>query len=188
MTSHQQSDHAAADPATDNPYAPTLLVNEALPVASGDEQIRRQYLAHEVSVKSIGQLFLVGALIFLPTAVLLVSSPSGAEGFTASVILIAVGLLYLTVGYGIYTLQEWARWCGILLSVIGLSGVPIGTIICGYFLYLLASKKGRYVFTEEYQRIRAATPHVRYQTPLWLWCLLGFVILLVIGVIVGVMG
>jgi hypothetical protein len=75
--------------------------------------------------------------------------------------------------------------CGQLpLSVLGLLNFPIGTVISIYFIYLLVSAKGQFVMTPEYAAIRAVTPHIRYKTPIWLWVVLGLLVLLLLPLLV----
>lgn len=85
----------------------------------------------------VAGLFLVGTLILLlPTAVLgivgMVDDPDAflgmvAVGFVALVTLVLC-LVYIAVGYGLWTLQQWARVAAIALAIISLFGIPIGTI------------------------------------------------------------
>ena len=67
------------------------------------------------------------------------------------------------------------------MSVVGLIGFPIGTLISGYILYLLWGKKGRVIFSPEYQAVIAATPHVKYKTSIVVWILLGLVVVLILA-------
>lgn len=85
----------------------------------------------------VAALFLVGTLILLlPTAILgvvgMVDDPDAffgmvAVGFVALVTLVLC-LLYLAVGYGLWTLRQWARVTAIALAIVSLFGVPIGTV------------------------------------------------------------
>lgn len=97
-------------------------------------------------------------------------------GFTAVQILLGLGLRWL---------KGWARIGTILMTGLTLAyfafvmavstlggGMPIGgvimllffTAIPSYIMWLMLCAKGRYVFTPEYQAIRAVTPHIKYQT------------------------
>jgi hypothetical protein len=94
----------------------------------------------------IGGLFLLATLVMmLPTFILGIVGISGefgafigmfAVGLIAIVILLLC-LLYLSVGYGIWTLQPWGRISAITLSIISLFFFPIGTIIGGLILWYL---------------------------------------------------
>ena len=85
----------------------------------------------------VAALFLVGTIILLlPTAILgvvgMVDDPDAffgmvAVGFVALVTLVLC-LLYLVVGYGLWTLRQWARVTAIALAIVSLFGVPIGTV------------------------------------------------------------
>ena len=56
-------------------------------------------------------------------------------GMSMLYLLFAIG--YAVLGWGMWTLREWARVLQIALSAIGLLGFPVGTIICGYIIYWL---------------------------------------------------
>ena len=64
-----------------------------------------------------------------------------------------------------------------IFSAIGLLSVPIGTLINGYILYLIYSAKGNMVFSEEYRKVIAATPNIKYKTSIIIWIFLGIVVL-----------
>ena len=93
-------------------------------------------------------------------------------------------------------LKSWARWTEVVLSSILLliylivivsmavqpsnpdAGPTIGgsvvlSLILGYILYLLLSKKGSMVFSPEYRLIIERTPHIKYRTS---WILKGCLI------------
>jgi hypothetical protein len=98
-----------------------------------------------------------------------------------------VGLLInVGVGYGLRNLQVWARW--VMIVLISLSFVSLALrillaglispeaagratgralfpgLIYGYFLYLVASRKGAVVFSREYKDVIRKTPHIKYKT------------------------
>jgi hypothetical protein len=72
-----------------------------------------------------------------------------------------------------------------VLAAIGLLGVPFGTLINGYILYLLLSHKGQRIFAADYPEIVAATPHIKYRTSAAVWVLLGLVALLIVGLLMA---
>ena len=65
---------------------------------------------------------------------------------------------------GLRNLRPWVRIPTIILSIIGLIGFPLGTLISAYILYLMFAAKSKMVFSPEYREIIAATPHLRYRT------------------------
>jgi hypothetical protein len=89
-------------------------------------------------------------------------------------------LLLFFGGWGLRKLTPWGRVVGIVIGVIGLAAIPIGTILSIYILYLLLSKKSKMVFSPAYKEVMAATPKVKYKTSIWVWMVLGFVILLLL--------
>ncbi len=75
-------------------------------------------------------------------------------------------------------LKPTARIPAGVLAAIGLLEFPVGTLINGYFLYLLFSKKGAMVFSEEYRQIVVDTPEIRASTPLSAWVAMGLLALM----------
>lgn len=162
------------------------------------ESIRRQFLKHEASIKSIGTLYLLGAILVIPIGIFglgtaLLGISAGVDGESASiallnlvvfVIYIALGSLQAALAIGLKRLRPWARWTSVVFSAIGLLGVPIGTLISIYILYLLLSKKGEYVFSPQYQQVIAATPHIQYRTSWVLLVLLLVLVALFVGIFI----
>ena len=188
---------------SENPFASPLAGDRTADVAETDaEQIRRKYLSHEASIKSMGFLYLLGAVLtglgtvaFVAfTLPALFTGQMGQMGTAELSVMFGIGLLYAVltavqgwVGWGLRYLNPKVRVAGILLSVIGLLGFPIGTLISAYFLYLLASKKGKYVLSDEYRAIVAETPHIKYRTSIVVWILLGLLVAVIVFAIVGVL-
>jgi len=69
------------------------------------------------------------------------------------------------------------------LTIPGLLGFPIGTLISVYILYLLFSQKGADVCSPQYQAVIAATPHIRYRTSK---IVIGLLVLVAVLVAIGV--
>ncbi len=189
----QQSDNLS------NPYAAVVVEPPRADPSSQADEIRRQYLSHEASVKSIGVLYLLGAIFLVPAGLALMGmavygmitadAKIESAGFLMEVGIVALGVLQGMTGLALRKLKSWARSVGILFSAIGLIGFPIGTLISGYFLYLLISKKGVYVFSEEYQQVIAATPHIKYKTSIVVWIFLGLLVGLIgLGVVAALIG
>jgi hypothetical protein len=122
----------------------------------------------DIHVKVLGILHAVmGALGLLCALVLILifggvagivgasGDPDAAEvisilGLTGTALVSFVVLLSLPsviIGIGLYQRRPWARICGIVLSIIDLFGVPIGTIIGIYGLWVLFSKDTERVFS-----------------------------------------
>ncbi len=163
-------------------------------VGNDPESIRRHYLSHEASVKSIGTLYLLGAIIMIPVGFFIMLAPlfSQQEELGIRVVMGVMGLLYFSLGLlqaftavSLWKLRPWARIVAIILSVIGLIGFPIGTLISAYFLYLLLSEKGQMVFSPGYQQVVAQTPHIKYKTSIIVWIFLGLLICLIAFAVVA---
>jgi hypothetical protein len=171
-----------------NPYAaPTARVDDA-GVDSEAEKIRREHLNHEASIKAVGALYyLSGLMLTLAAFGTAISARDASLG--AGALLLVLAALMFAAGWGVRSFRRWGRVVGCVLSGIGLLGFPIGTLINAYILYLFLSKKGRTVFSPEYQDVIAATPHVKYRTSIIVWILLALVgALVVVGIGVMVIG
>jgi len=135
-----------------------------------------------------------------------------AVGLAAVLLLLAI--LYGFMGYGLRRLRPWGRWLtvpviglvflanfvllllglaaglsGLVGSAAGLSGLVgssiISSIIPGYFLFLLLSKKGQVVFSPAYKSIIARTPHVKMKTSIIVKILLGVLLFILAVFIIG---
>ena len=162
-----------------NPYASPLSDAKAFdppPVKSNAETIRREHIAHETSVKAVGLLYLLSAILLIPMGVLSslygfrVALEGGADA-TGATLVGGVGFFYMGFGAlsaamwrGFRNLQPWIKIPATVLGALGLLSIPIGTIINGYILYLMHCEKGKTVFSENYKLIIAQTPHVKYRT------------------------
>ncbi len=177
-----------------NPYAVTS--NPTLNVVSDAESIRKAHIKHEASVQSIGTLYLLGGSLGLLLAIgyaigvgvaLTASTPTPATVFIGltimSLLVGSLAILQLVAARGLWKLQQWARIVAIALSAIGLIGFPLGTLICGYFLYLLLSAKANVIFSDEYQAIIAQTPHIKYRTSLIVWILVGVLAVVLLAIL-----
>jgi hypothetical protein len=171
-----------------NPYAPPRAhVDDVSNADSEAEAIRREHIKHEASVRSIGILYyLSGTLMVVGGAGLMANSVAGATETFLKLLApfyLALGVLMLFVARGVRTLRPWARIATIVVAAIGLLGFPVGTLINGYILYLMLSKKGKRIFEEDYKDIIAATPQVKYRTSIVIWIVLGVLLLVVLALI-----
>jgi hypothetical protein len=173
-----------------NPYqAPTAEIAEVIPGVSPDAvQIRQEHIGHEASIRSIGILYYLGAILMILAGGIsgfAFSQEYGDVSAVMTVFLIGFGVLYLWMGSALRALSSKVRHVAGVFAGLGLLGFPVGTLINGYILYLLYSKKGKMVFSEEYQAIRLATPHVKYKTSVVVWVLLIIILLLLAAAILG---
>jgi hypothetical protein len=174
-----------------NPYAPpTANVDLSSTTSSVEKKIRREHIRHEIQLKSVGTLYGLGALLILLSgfAVLIPlffeDTPSDVPlGFLIGISLfyIALGSAMAAMAYGYRKLRPWVKIPGTILSGLGLLGIPLGTLINGYILYLIWCAKGQMVLENKYQRIIEATPHVKFQRTLGDKIALGIVTALLIG-------
>lgn len=178
----------------ENPYkTPEVEEVEAEAVISDPERIRRVHLKHEASLKGMGTLLMLGAVLVGVSFVGLLAVPVSRGGGSSLPqgpelviigILVVVFVLQVVVGVGLRRLAPWAWIPGIVVAAISILNVPIGTVIGGYFLFLLLAPKGRRVLAVDYREIVRQTPHIRYRTPIWLWVLLLVLVLVVVGSVV----
>lgn len=174
-----------------NPYAPPKArVEDVVPFASEAEEIRREHIRAEASVRSIGSLYYIGATVICIAALAMLAGSAsfsrvltGRSGLPVGLmggIYLVIGVLSFFVARGIRQLRPWARITAIVLAFIGLLNAPTGTIINIYILYLLFSKKGKRIFESDYPQIIAATPDIKSKTSAVTWFLLAVLILLVL--------
>lgn len=159
------------------------------------EEIRQNYLRQEASIQSFGILYLIfGAVICLigcliPFLVIVepmddISSdsiPGLFVGLALALLVAGIGAGIIAVGLGMRRFKNWAKLPASICAVIGLFLSPIGTIIGVYILLSLNSEKGNYMFSEEYQRVREATPHLKYRSGSMLIALVLIALVLLIG-------
>jgi hypothetical protein len=157
-----------------NPYAAPAARVEDVGANPEAEAIRRAHISHEASIKAIGLLYYLGGILVMVVAgASLLGVSSDLWSAALALVLVAVGVAQLFAGWGVRALRSWARTVGCVLSAIGLIGFPIGTLINGYILYLLLSKKGRTIFSPAYQNVIAATPDVKHRTSVVVWIFLA---------------
>lgn len=175
----------------DNPYkAPGVEEVEAEAVISDPERIRQVHLKHEASLKGMGTLLILGAVLVAISFVGLfavpmssgggISLPQGPELVIIGVLLV-VFVLQAVVGVGLRRLAPWSWIPGIIVAGLSILNFPIGSLIGGYFLYLLLAPKGRRILAADYREIVRQTPHIKYRTPVWFWVLLLVLVLGVVG-------
>ena len=167
-----------------NPYAAPAARVDDVSANPEAEAIRREHINHEASIKAVGFLYyLGGAVVLIGTVATLAGAPKDPRALLM-LALALVGVAQLFAGWGVRALRPWGRVVGCVLSVIGLLGFPVGTLINAYILYLFLSKKGRTIFSPDYQDVVAATPHVKYKMSIVVWIFLA----LIVGLIAIVIG
>jgi len=176
-----------------NLYAPPKAkVEDVTPYDGAAEEIRREHIKTEASIRSIGVLYYIGATVCCIASIgFLIGSARVPSGLPLS--MKALGALYLLFGVlgffvarGIRKLRPWARITAIVLAAIGLLGFPVGTLINGYILYLLLSGKGKRIFESDYADVVAATPDIKYKTSIVTWIAVIVLLLVVVGVIAAI--
>ena len=140
-------------------YAPPL--SDLLPVPDAESE-RRAYLSHEAAVRSVGSLYLLGALICaLASLVLLLTDDVGSG---AALVYAALSAFQVILAWGLYRLDPRVRLPVGLCSTLGLLVLPpLGTLLNAYALYLLFSPKGEHVFSSTYREVIGRTPTIRYE-------------------------
>lgn len=169
-----------------NPYsAPLVPLVAAAPTDA--ERIRQEHVKHESTIKTLAALHFISGTVGLVAVVLALSQSLGSSEFTIVLCIAVLAILNIFIGRGLRRFKPWARWAGVVVAavfvVLSMVTFPVGPIINGIILYLLACRKSARIFAPDYQAIIAATPHVRHRTPVGVWITLGIVILL--AVIIG---
>ena len=179
-----------------NPYAPPrTYVNDVVSAGSHADSIRQEHIKHEASIRSVGTLYyLSGALLLVVMVALMagargaIEGPFGVFGAVLLGVYGGMGALSIAVGHGLRSLRPWARTACIVVSIIGLLGIPLGTLINAYILYLMLSAKGKRIFEPDYLAIVEATPLIKYRTSVVVWVFVGLLLVLILGIIfAGVM-
>ena len=176
-----------------NPFAPP---EESIWVTENDNrpavEIRKYHLSHEASVQSVGVLYLLGSVVLILAAALWLVGPLPLGGnafvrfelgFAAGLLLVGIAQCFLA--FGLRRLRKWTRIPTGILSAFGLLGFPLGTLISAYILYVIFSKKGAMVFSDEYKEIIRQTPEMKYRTSIVVWIFLGLLVLLIAVGIIG---
>jgi hypothetical protein len=161
-----------------NPYAPPKA--EVADISGADphaEAIRQEHIKHESSIKSVGALYyLGGGLMALGAITFLLMGNDMPFGMALGGLYAVLAVLSIFIARDLRRFKPWARVACIVFSGIGLLGFPLGTLINGYILYLMLAQKGRRIFEPDYLEIVAATPHIRYSTPVFVWILVGLLV------------
>jgi hypothetical protein len=120
--------------ANENPYAPpsaSLAGAEPLDTDSDlakAESIRRTFLSHEASVRSVGSLhYLTAFFTGIVTIVGIVQSATEGNRATlavnvgVTVFYAAMTILHVALGIGLNRLQPWARWTDVVFDSLALA-------------------------------------------------------------------
>jgi hypothetical protein len=109
---------------------------------------------------AMGVFMLLGALMIVlvfgvaADAVRVSDSPNttialpiiGITGMALVTFLLTLSLPGIIVGIGLLGLRPWARIAGIVLSILGMTMIPFGTIIGAYGLWVLFSRDTERLF------------------------------------------
>jgi hypothetical protein len=161
------------------------------------QAIRKSHLKREENIRSIGTYFYFTGITQLVLVFVIVLSASISYfssgrnqlasligiGVYAGIFLFVAGLSIWSAG-GLLRLDRSAKVPGIIVAIISLLGFPVGTLISGGILYLLLSEESRFVFSDEYREVVAATPQIQWKTALWLKIFIGLFIFLFLAVVV----
>lgn len=159
------------------------------PVIADPVAIRKEYLNHEASLRSLGSLYYLGAVVGVIVGGLWLVNPRNPFPYRdlVGVLMLLLAVAYWKLGGWLRDLDPRARLPANILAVIGLIGFPIGTLINAYILYLLNSQKAAVVFSAEYLAVREATPEIKYKTSWIVVVLAGLLCLvLLLGIVAAV--
>lgn len=182
---------------SDNPFAAPQFGADLAPqanVASDDvEAIRRKYLQHETSVKSIAWLYYFGvAVIVLAVGALTYYAAIDRillRDYALSLgIAIVSAVIAVVLAIGLRRLDGRFRIpVAIFAGFNMLSLNPFAILVNACIMYLVLCEKGRYVLSPEYKEIVRQTPHIRYRTRPGAWIALGIVTFLLIVVFISIL-
>lgn len=188
------------EPNAVNPYAAPQaeILGDASVDAADAEVIRKEHINHEASLRAIGALYVIGGvLVFVGGLFMLVPvfAPGGDEALSVggmlglAAVMLLIAALNIWVGMGLRKLKPKIRIPAIVMSCLNLLNLGIGTIIAIYMLYLLGSRKGSTILSDDYAQIRELTPHIKVRTSIITWIalalLLGLMLLAALGAFWG---
>jgi hypothetical protein len=173
---------------------PRLLMEDLRPkplyhakqlLGPGPERTRRKYLRHEANLRALSLLYFLAGLfstvIGLGTAVTFFVSTKHPVGWPVSAALLMSGAFMFWLASQFQKLHRRAVVPG---TIVALLGLPVGSLLNVYALYLMHSEGGRVVFSERYQQVMEATPHLK-ERPSWIArIVLGLLATVSLGLIV----
>lgn len=164
-----------------NPYSAPLVTLVAAPTEA--ERIRQDHIKHETNIKTIAGLHFIGGAVLLLISLVGLLGSLGSQAVVYLSVTILVGILNIFVGRDLRRFKVWSRWAAVVLAALfilaGLAMLnPFMLVIDGVILYLLTCQKSKMVFSSGYQAIIAATPHIRFRTPVVVWVVLGLLLLI----------
>jgi hypothetical protein len=163
---------------------PAIDLEVDLGIESEFVAVRREHIAQETSLRSIGILCALNSLlvpiVFLGDMAVALAAPGRVPRIVVFqwCLMVAYFPLLLYVTLGLLRLSPKVRTPAITLFAFS-SFVPPFCFIHWLFLYTMLSRKTRRVLSEDYQAIIRATPGVRYRPPLFRTV---FVTLLILGI------
>lgn len=170
-----------------NPYQPPSagIPLPSTQVAGEAEAIRKEHLTTETNIRGIGCLWMLSLPLAVAVAANLFVGGSTMGGMELGItgLLVLLMLTQGVVGIMLRKLNPAARVPAIVLASIGLIGFPLGTLISVLILLALCRAKGKRVLSPGYNEIRAATPHIKYKTPVWIWAFLIIILLAVLAAV-----
>ncbi len=155
--------------------------------------IRADHIGREEAIKSIGLLCFFSAFIFGVLGAGLLVSPKTASA-DGSLKIVAVVYIFLAIGliatgWGLRALKPWSKFTAIFAALFSTFLFPFSAVVSVYILWLVFSKKGRYVLSSEYAAIVAAAPAVEYRqagfAKVFMVALAVIIVLLTIGYFFG---
>lgn len=157
------------------------------------ESIRRQCIQHEATIREMGALYIIGSCAsFLSVAgILLGAILGGRDGevdFAGQIMLFVLGgVMAIVAGFQLWfaiklrAFEPWTRPVATVFSVLGLLGIPLGTLISIFQLIALQSTEANQIFSPEYKEIIRRTPHIKPRPSILLWILLAILGLMLLG-------
>ena len=173
-----------------NPYqAPESDPDADLVDDSDPEALRQRFLSHERSIRLTGLLYLASAMLLGFVGLVGAFESSETNEWLVALAMLLSAPVFFALAAGLLKLRRWTRVPVVALSCLGLLAVPVGTFINGYILYLILGRKGRYVLSQDYAEVIAATPNIQSSGPsrvirLLFWFLV--IVIAVIGIVVAI--
>lgn len=89
------------------------------------------------SVIILALLYMItGVIIFFNGLIFLLAAAGSGVITVMGILIVVIALLYLLVGWGLWTMKAWAKKQGLVPPILGLIAFPAGTILSVILLIL----------------------------------------------------
>jgi len=173
---------------SENPYAsPAIVVTPDVPppkveaLETEEERIRRLHLSVETSIRTLGAVGYILGVLWGVLALSFVLQPRAYQFLVDAALWSMAAVGFFAEGHALRKLSQLAgnilaiAACLAIIAILcvilwtGATPLLISVPIAAYPIYLVRSKKGQFVFSQEYAKIRQQTPYMVYRPQAVQW-------------------